>query len=377
MKITFLLPGYPWVPIGGYSVVYIYANQLVNREHKVTVVHPRFMCNIPILPGFYRWVRRRLGIIRDIFLRPSVKWHFIDKRIKLLYVPEPTAKYIPDADVVFATAWQTAEYVWEYPPSKGKKFYLIQHYETWAGPKERVDATWILPMHKVVIANWLYKLGRELGVPEEEMKHIPNGIDHEKYRLINDINSRPKRVAMMFSLTDWKGSPDGIRALEIAKSRHSDLKAILFGVCPRPKNLPQWIEYVQNPPQDILVQEIYNGSSIYLCPSWTEGWHLPPAEAMACGCAVVATDIGGVHDYAIDGKTALLSPIRNPEALAENLIRLLDNDSLRLRLAQNGYANIQSFTWEYAADLLEEYIKEALEIKNLQSFSMATRPSNF
>ena len=115
---------------------------------------------------------------------------------------------------------------------------------------------------------------------------------------------------MLYSETQVKGSHDGIRALEMAKRQAPQLAAVLFGVSARPKNLPPWIEYFSQPGIEELVGDIYNGSSIYLCPSWTEGWHLPPAEAMACGCAVVSTDIGGVRDYAEHGVTALLSPPR-------------------------------------------------------------------
>jgi glycosyltransferase involved in cell wall biosynthesis len=79
---------------------------------------------------------------------------------------------------------------------------------------------------------------------------------------------------------------------------------------------------------------------------------------MACGCAVVATDIGGVRDYAINGRTALLSPPRKPDLLAENLLELLNDDEYRCNLAQNGYTNIKSFTWDRATDLLETYIHQ-------------------
>src|SRR3546814_17749375 len=57
-----------------------------------------------------------------------------------------------------------------------------------------------------------------------------------------------------------------------------------------------------------------------------EGWHLPPAEAMACGCAVVSTDIPGVFDYALEGTTALLAPPGDSATLADRLTELLDED---------------------------------------------------
>jgi glycosyltransferase involved in cell wall biosynthesis len=357
MKINFVLPFYPWNPVGGFRVVYEYANRLSARGHEISIFHAIKLRQTVPDKGFNR-ILQQLYYIRCAYTRPKLTWQYIDPRIRMFYVPDLTANYIRDGDIVVATAWQTAEYLWEYPKSKGRKFYLIQGYEIWAGSKERVDATWLLPIHKVVIASWLYELGRAMGIDGQVMMHIPNGIDHDKYRLVNSIKTRRKRVAMMYSSIDWKGAPDGVEALEIAKASHSNLEAVLFGVCPRPKFLPQWIEYIKEPPQNLLVQDVYNGSSIYLCPSWTEGWCLPNAEAMACGCAVVSTDNSGVRDYAIDGRTALLSPIKKPDLLAKNLVRLLDDDEYRCDLAQNGYHSIKFFTWDRSTDLFENYINQ-------------------
>lgn len=361
MRITFVLPGYPYSPIGGFRVVYEYANQLVARGHHVTVIHPRRIGRVSLPLNPYRLARRLAGMAwRGLQGPPSVTWHVVNERVDMHFVPDLRSRYVPDGDVVVATWWETAEAVFGYPPSKGAKFYLIQHYEIWGGPAERVDATWRLPMHKVVIARWLYEKGMELGVPPSQMRHIPNGLNHWIYRVLIPIETRPKRVAMLYHPAAWKGGRDGIRALQLAKERHPDLRAVFFGTGAKPPDLPPWIEYRRNPPQDDLVRSVYNGSSIYLCPSWTEGWHLPPAEAMACGCALVSTDIGGVRDYASEGDTALLAPPRQPEALASRLIQALDNDSLRQRLARSGVRRILEFTWERSAALLEAWLWEVV-----------------
>lgn len=357
MRIAFVLPGYPWGPIGGFRVVYEYANRLVAKGHEVAIVHPRHLGNVspPPAGSLYRRLRREGAKLRDWAFRPSVHWQPVDGRVRMLYVSDPDASKVPDGDVVFATTWHTAEYVLGYPKSKGLRFYLIQAYETWWGPKDRVEAAWRAPLYKVVIARWLFEIGRELGC--EHMEYIPNGIDHEKYRLLNPISNRPKRVATLFHADDWKGSPDGLRALGVVKNQHPDVRVTLFGTPRRTESIPEWVEYLRDPPQTEIVNRIYNGSSIYLCASWSEGFPLPPAEAMACGCALVSTDIGGVREYAEHGVTALLSPPRDPEALARNLIRVLDDDALRVRLAEAGNRGIRQFTWERSTDQLERFIQ--------------------
>jgi glycosyltransferase involved in cell wall biosynthesis len=277
----------------------------------------------------------------------------------MLRVAKPDLTVIPDADAIFAAGWMTAEVVLGYPECKGEKFSLIQHYETWAGPKERVNATWRAPLKKVVIAKWLYELGLSLGCPESEMAYIPNGLDHTFFRLLNPIAGRGRRVAMtFFPRLAWKGSDDGLAAIQKAKRRYPDLAVTFFSISAPPSSLPGWIEYRRNPPQRALVEDIYNRSSIFVCPSWSEGSAAPPMEAMACGCAVAATDIAGIRESATDGVTALLSPARDPESLANNIIRLLDDEDFRVKLARAGNEHVRSFTWERSTTLLEAFLEK-------------------
>jgi glycosyltransferase involved in cell wall biosynthesis len=79
---------------------------------------------------------------------------------------------------------------------------------------------------------------------------------------------------------------------------------------------------------------------------------------MACGCAVVSTDIEGVADYAIDRKTALLGRAKAPDTLAARLIELLSDDRLRVELAANGHSSIADFDWAASTDALEDWFLE-------------------
>ena len=179
LKITFVSGDYARLPRGGPRVVYEYATRLAARGHKVSIVHPR---KVGVrFPTFYRRARRRLGEIRDLFFKPRVTWQPVSDKVKMLYVSDLSPRNIPDGDAVFATAWHTVPCVVECPPQKGKKFYLIQGYETWAGPKEAVDATWRMPLQKVVVATWLRDIGKKFGCTD--IVQIPNGIEHEIFQI--------------------------------------------------------------------------------------------------------------------------------------------------------------------------------------------------
>ena len=353
MKITFLLPSIGDVPIGGFKVVYEYANALVARGHEVNVIHTwlgagedgslhfRLQALTFVVRRFFGWYG-------------SKKWFSLDSRVKNLLLPGLQARYIPDADVVVATAWNTAPIVASYPKSKGKGFYLIQHLETFGGSETDVLATWKLPLRKIVIAHWLEKIATDLNEPS---CYIPNGLDFTEFGMdIMPEQRQPNSILFMYHESDWKGSKDAIRALELVRTQ-TKVKVSCFSATPRPKNFPDWIEFVHRPSKTVL-RQLYNQAAIFLAPSWSEGWGLPPCEAMICGAAVVATENGGHLEFLEHQKTGVLSPIKNPEKLAEHTLQLLQTDAKRIELARAGNQFIQQFTWMKATDTLEKLLTE-------------------
>jgi glycosyltransferase involved in cell wall biosynthesis len=359
MRIAFIVPGFAREPVGGIRVVYSLANGLVGHGHRVTVVHEAFFRR-PLLAGSGASSRRQLEELvsgaRDIArARPAtVRWQDVDPSVDLRYVARATQRDFPAGDVVVATAWQTAELVATLPPAKGRGCYLIQGLETWSGGEQRVDATWRLPLRRLFIAEWLFD--RASAMHLDDCYRIPAAIDTGRFRSTVPIDERPPRIAMLYSTASGKGGADGIAALEVARRVVPKLEAVLFGVSRRPTGLPEWIEYVQDPPQAELVEHVYNGSALYLCPSQSEGWHLPPAEAMACGCAVVSTDIAGVREYALHQQTAMLSAVGDVEALASNVVALIRNESERCRLARAGASRISGYSWERSSTAFEEAV---------------------
>jgi len=353
VRVSFILPGFPSAPVGGFAVVYTYANHLTRRGHQVNVIHPRAWMT------HAGWSRRAVNHVRALARsavgsvprdgRPA--WFPLDADVRSVIVPRLAPNTVPDGDAVFATAWETASIVHALPPPTGRKLYLIQHYETWSGPQELVDATWRLPMDKVVISKWLLEIAQGLGVAGETT-YIPNGIDLERFRITDPPQRRDRfRVGLLHHRRKWKGTADGLRALESVRRTRPGLEAVLFGTAQRPR-VPEWVIYAPAPAGERLV-ELYNSMAIFLHPSWTEGWPLPPAEAMACGCALVAAANRGVSEYATDGSTALMAPVRDIAGLAAAVDRLIDDDDLRVRIATAGHAHIRSFSWEAAVDRLE------------------------
>ena len=376
MRVTFLHPGHTFWPGGGVRVVHEYANYLARHGHEVNLIFP---CRIDSEPRPLRitarysrdwWKARVSATMRRTSGKSALRWMSIDPRIKLFFVRGLDSLFIPDADAVVATFWRTAEHTVDYPDRKGEKFYLIQHYETWAGPKERVDRTWLAPLHKVVISRWLCEQGKSLGATQ--IRHIGNGIDHQQFRITRSKDQQELALLTMYHRQPWKGAHDALAVLHRIHERYRDLRMSMFGVDARAQEIPGWIEYFRNPTPDGL-RDLYNRHSIYLGASWAEGWALPPAEAMACGCAFVGTDIGGFREYAIDGCTALLSPPQDRNAMFENVCRIIEDRELRSRLQKAGTEYIKQFTWEKSGALFEKYLHEAVERRDCKSAVVANR----
>lgn len=355
MNVTFLLPSSGRDPSGGFKVVYTYANGLVARGHAVTLVHParigpddslltRTKCRL----RYFQWkLAKGYG--------PRT-WFRLDPAVRVLWVPGLDARHVPEADAVVATAWRTAEWAAGYRGTRGRGLYLIQHLETWSGPKARVMATWKLPLRKLVISRWLEQIARETG---EYATYVPNGIDFAEFGTdVPAADRDPASVMMLHHDWSWKGTADGLQALSMVRQARADLRVTLFGVREPRESLPPWVSFHARPGPGEL-RALYNQSAVFVSPSHKEGWGLPPAEAMACGCALAVTDIGGHREFAVPGRTALLSPPRDPAALADNVLKLIGNRELRLRLSDEGRTFISSFTWERSLGLFENALRAA------------------
>ncbi len=90
------------------------------------------------------------------------------------------------------------------------------------------------------------------------------------------------------------------------------------------------------------VMSLHKGFDLFVMSSLTEGLGTSILDAMASSRPVVATRTGGIPEVVVDEKTGLLVPPRNPEALAQAIVRLLRDESLRLRMGQTGLARVKS-----------------------------------
>jgi len=203
MKINFLVPTTGLT--GGIKVIFEHANNLTRWNHEINIIYPY------VLHQDADWKEEiigRLKKIRRFFLeiigQNRIKWFDLDPRIRIIRVLNLSVKHIPDADVTVATANETADWLAYYPLSKGQKFYFIQDYEIWTRPQKEVDATWKMPLKKIVIASWLKELA-ERKFNEKIYGIVPDGIDFKKFHNENKFFHKNKRILMMYHILEKKG----------------------------------------------------------------------------------------------------------------------------------------------------------------------------
>ncbi|MBI4067724.1 glycosyltransferase [Candidatus Gottesmanbacteria bacterium] len=132
------------------------------------------------------------------------------------------------------------------------------------------------------------------------------------------------------------------------------------------KSVKFWGKVTERQKADLLTQ-----SWAALQPSSFEGWGITVIEANAAGTPVIASNINGLRDSVINGKTGVLVPVGSPRALSSAMDSLIILKSFRLKLTREAYNWAQKFSWDKSAEKLLEILQN--EFEEEPKFSYATR----
>lgn len=354
MKITFILPHARLE--GGIRVAAIYANLLRQKGHDVFVV------SWPAKP------LRRRDNLKLVFFKNKKKLKEASHFDLYPYVPHKIIESrrpvvdddLPDADVVIATWWETAEWVSELSPNKGRKFYFIQGHEIFDYlHAEQVKETYQLPLHKITISGWLLDLmNQTYGDPDVSL--VLNSVDTKQFWAPKRAKQERPTVGLLYSSLEGKGCDLSFQAIDRVTNLIPDLKVVAFGshLPDTTLPLPENVEFYHQPAQD-KIRDIYSKCDVWICASRTEGFHLPPLEAMACRCPVVSTVVGGPADIINNGVNGYLVLQEDVNGLASKILQVLAlSQQDWAEMSGQAYSTAIRYSWDDATDLFENILKQ-------------------
>lgn len=212
------------------------------------------------------------------------------------------------------------------------------------------------------------------GIGEGRISVIPNGIDIERYRRVENpavlekYGVRKPYVLFLGRLSRQKGVFDvvdasskirkGVRVV-IVTGRADDrgVEEELARAVEGKENV-LWVNRMLSVDEAVA---LYSSAEVFTAPSIYEPFGLINLEAMACGRPVVSTRVGGIKDVVVDGETGLLVPPQNPEELAEALNRLLSDRVLAEEMGKMGRERVERlFSWERVAERTLELYQSLL-----------------
>jgi len=325
MIVSFVYPSGPR-RAGGVSVLYELANVLARRGHEVHFIHG---------PA----INERVDRLDDVPFRFDcrVRHHLADS------LDDPA---LPVSDVVFGVA----------PERLGLPVNLIQGFRLLAPHWDEMAFRRREP--KVCVARWLVEVGRSYGVPEEQLVHVPLGLDHTVFTLPPPSRERSIDVAVLHHRFAAKGWDVALAVLhELVRARPGMTATVLSLAGAPPESVPTGVELALDLDHPRVADEVLGRARVFLQASHYEGFGLTAIEAMACGAALVTTDCGGSRDYAVPDETARVRPAGDVAGLVAACAELLDDEVRRRMLAEAGHRFVQRFDWERSGEILERFLE--------------------
>ena len=342
---------------GGARIVAGHAEHLAARGHEVLILAPR-----PGRAGFKRWLKTlfRMEVATNPLRDASVAKAHVPLHVPIHYGPVVESD-VPDADVIVATWWETAEWISSFSDRKGRKVHFIQHFEAFPEmPVERVKAVWRLPFFKIAIAQWLVDLGREqFGI--QDMALVPNSVDHWLFDAPSRGRSAPPTVGFLFHKAPFKDVATSIKAVARVKDLRPDVHLVSFGaVMPAPGELPEGCEFHYLPSRE-QIAKLYVHCDVWLSTSRTEGFNLPPLEAMASGCPTVCSKTGRPFEMIEDGINGYLIDAGDVEGFSNAILRIISLPDLDWRnMSDAARRSVAHPTWDESSALFEHALIGAI-----------------
>lgn len=184
----------------------------------------------------------------------------------------------------------------------------------------------------------------------------------QKYHLKSD---KTIQIGYIGRLEEMKGIYDLLEAFSIVAKIVPQIKLILVGKVCNPEKINQIIQKFKLQEQ-IVLTGFYDGSiadalaaiDIFVFPSWWEGFPYSILEAMSAGKIIISTNVGGISEAITDQQNGILIPPKNPQALSNAMIDVLQNMP---KYENFGYQAIIKINQQFHWDIFKNHVSDIIE----------------
>jgi glycosyltransferase involved in cell wall biosynthesis len=191
---------------------------------------------------------------------------------------------------------------------------------------------------------------RKLGVEGDKIRIVPHGVDVDKFKPVKgSLRHRTVRVILVGRITRIKAIENLLEAVQMMKQNHSinkRLEVLIVGAVWDIAYYNQLVQYTNQlqmkevkflgPVHPGALPELLQHAQIFVCSSLRETFGLANLEAMSSGLAIVGSSVGALPELIVDNQTGFLVPPGDPNALAQKLSILVNDDRLRESMGRKG-----------------------------------------
>lgn len=221
--------------------------------------------------------------------------------------------------------------------------------------------------HITCVSNAVAEHARHIGGHSTPVSVIPNGVDASLFHPRPEQSNWGETILFVGRLVPNKGPETLIQAAPLVLAQHPKAQFVVVGDGPLRARLQgqahklglrgavQFLGIRKDVPQ--LIRE----AALLVRPSSLEGMPLVVLEAMASAIPVVATPVGGTPELVKDGVHGFLVPVGSSTALAQAIVRLLDDRSLAQEMGRRGRELVKNgYTWDAVVDQTERIYNEEI-----------------
>jgi glycosyltransferase involved in cell wall biosynthesis len=208
----------------------------------------------------------------------------------------------------------------------------------------------------------------EKGIPESGIDIVYNAVDHTMYKPSLEPKPTEPLIGYVGRIKRYKKIDYLLEALTIVLKHFPGTRLMLAGsgdYLPSLVSLAarlhisdrvEFMGFVSEEAKIAMLQRAH----VVVNPSSKEGWGVTVIEANACGTPVIASDVQGLRDAVVDGKTGFLVPFGDVDGFARRMLEVLSNKELRKSLSDEAVAHARRFNWDDSADAVLRIIEEVI-----------------